>query len=245
MAKQGDRFESMRRFFQKEGFPHKIIDNLEGVLRKLYNKETGKIELDDEERFNELITSVLKESSDILTDILRATDLLDKEVFRPFYFSPEETDSVLDETEGFIAQLAKEDETKVDGFLITDKYPEERAAYGEILYRSYVNLITPSLVEDVERALAQIIESSSDLGEIKLAKTALDSFSFMPGKENLLMMYLFTKSLVINLGFHNEIEQIADSQEEADLAIKGLEDSLYAALAMGEERILEEKTMNS
>lgn len=55
------------------------------------------------------------------------------------------------------------------------------------------------------------------------------------------MMYLFVKSLVANMGFPDEIREIADSQKEADLAIKGFEDSLYAALAMGEERVLEEK----
>lgn len=79
--------------------------------------------------------AALKESPDILTDILRATDLLDKEIFKSLYFTPQEMAPVLEETERFIVELAREDEAKAESFLITDRYPEDRTAYGVILYQ--------------------------------------------------------------------------------------------------------------
>jgi hypothetical protein len=104
------------------------------------------------------------------------------------------------------------------------------------LYKSYLELIKDDVIEGVKERLVEIA-SLKDEKERRLAEVALNSFLFLPGKKNVIIMYLFIKSIIKQLGIKKEIRQFARSPQEFSLATEALENHLYEALIEGEEMV--------
>jgi hypothetical protein len=234
-----DRFALYREWFEGLGMDKETIDKIQGILDKFVDKRTGKMKTKNKKRVEELMMSTLLESPQIIINILNSTKLLEKQIFRSLWLK-EELEEMLPQIEEFMERLGGDDEEKRIEFLTTNKYLKEKREYGAILYRHYIKIITPEFIDKVTENLMRVVLTSKDAEEVRMAKVALNSFNFLPGNQNIIIMYLFIKSLVEYLNVREEIKTSAPSEEEAQLAIRVLEDHLYGALAEGEEFIKEE-----
>ncbi|GEM_PF-5290335 len=216
------------------GFDDELIEKLRGYMDRFYDEQTGDYRIPDYKEFSHLLLPLFT-SSKTVENILKSTEILEKEEFSDLWIKDYEMRELLGEIGRFFASLVFQtggDEEKVRDFLFTNKYPEEQKKFSRILKEHFKKLFTTQRESKIRETVIKFANLSSRENREK-ARYLLLSFFLFSTQENVFLKYLFIKSLVVNMGLKEEIMKQASSQEEGVSFVRLLEDRIFFIMEGG------------
>ncbi|NOZ63539.1 MAG: hypothetical protein GXO71_01070 [Caldiserica bacterium] len=216
------------------GFDNELIEKLRGCMDRFYDERIGDYKISDYKEFSRLLLPLFT-SSRTVENILKSTEILEKEEFSDLWIKEYEMRELLGEIGRFFASLVFQtggDEEKVRDFLFTNKYPEEKKRFSRILKEYFKKLFTTQRESKIRETVIKFANLSSQEDREK-ARYLLLSFFLFSTQDNVFLKYLFIKSLIVNMGLKEEIMKQASSQEEGVSFIRLLEDRIFSIMEGG------------
>ncbi|MDP6114048.1 MAG: hypothetical protein QGG53_19480 [Planctomycetota bacterium] len=217
-----------------QGIDDEFLESMIEAMEQFYDPDTGQFKLDNfDEFFEAMIDGLL--GSDMLHDLIAASDILNEPQFKKFWLSEDEVIPCLEEWEQWlITEIRPRKDLNAADILLDESLEDERVELGDILFEHYRQAVTEELPNELYNALYEYAQTADD-EEKNLAKTAMTSFNSMPGLANPMVQFVFVKSLIHHSHIPRDVARMAADDEEQLDALELIEDSLFAMLADAEE----------
>lgn len=217
-----------------QGIDKEFLESMMDAMEQFYDPETGQFQLDSfDEFFEAMIDGLL--GSDMLHDLISASDILNEPAFKKFWLSADEVAPCLEEWEQWlITEIRPRAGLTAADILLDESLEDERVELGDILFEHYRQAISEDLPDELYDALYEYAQTA-DEGDKDLAKTAMTSFNSMPSLANPMVQFIFVKSLIKHSHIPQDVEKMVKDKEERLDALEMIEDSLFAMLADAEE----------
>ena len=222
-------FDKIKFSLRRMGFDDEFIEKVKASMDNFYDEKQGDYVIPDYEEFSRLLLPVFT-SSETVENILKSTEILEREEFSDIWIKDYEMRSLLGEISRFFSSLVfGEREEKGKDFFFTDKYPEEKKKFSVILNEHFDKIFSSKRISKIREKVIQFTNLSPK-EERKKARYLLLSFSLFKKKDNIFLKYLFIKSLVVNAGFKKEIIKEAKDLEEGLAFTRLLEDKIFSIM---------------
>ena len=223
-----DLFKKIEVILRERGFDDKLISEIGNILKKYYDESKGRYRLPE---YSKLVKELLPlfTASQTVEKILSSVELLEKEDLQKLWISKAEMGPLLREVGQFFGKMIFKEgggEEKVSEFLFTPGLKEKKEEFVKILNKYYSKFFSGSRINKIREEVIKFANLSSG-EEREKAKYLLLSFNIFPDEENVILKFMFIKSLVKNMGLREAIKKEARDERESEQFVKYLEKTLF------------------
>ncbi len=227
--------EEVGELLRQRGFDEELIANIQEKLKKYYRVEKGDFVFPSS---REIIKELLPLFTSSLTveKIISSLRFLGGEKLEEIWITEGEMKNLLEEVGKFFRKLIsrKNGEKTISDFFFSTGLKQEKREFSEILRKHFQGIFTPGRIQKTREKIMRFVNSLAEK-EKKEAEYLLQSFILFPEEDNLVLKFIFIKSLVRNMGLEEEIKNRAKDEQEKKVFLDYLERKIYNLMNGGEK----------